>query len=61
MSLDLIADVAVGYLVGRALASLGDTVVKVVVRRLVERSPRWQALIQRDVARDRRLWSRLDR
>jgi hypothetical protein len=56
----LVLSVALGYLVGRALASLGGTAVKVVVRRMVENSPRWQRLIRRDTERDRRLWSRLD-
>jgi hypothetical protein len=56
----LVLQVAAGYLLGRAMASLAHTVVKVVVRRLVERSPHWRALVRRDVARDRRLWGDLD-
>ena len=51
----LVVSIAAGYLLGRVLASLGNTMLKVILRRLFEASPRWRALVRQSVARDSKL------
>jgi hypothetical protein len=44
----LVLEVAAGYLLGRFVAYHGSLVARVVMRRLVLSSPKWQARIRHD-------------
>lgn len=48
----LVLSIAAGYVLGRVLASLGSTACKVLIRQMLEGSPKWQRLVRLSLKRD---------
>lgn len=53
--MSLVISIAAGYVLGQVVCHVGNTMMKVILRDLLERSAHWRALVRQSIARDQAL------